>query len=156
SGELNEDFKFLKTLSLDYPPRSLPSLNEIGKVCPISRADLLGLDRNHGVHKVWRCLAPYYAVQIAPELGIEWRAQGVTFSETHLRVYIHPLGLVFALRSLFQTTPEEGGLSGFKLASILNNLERNRGVRLTAGSFKKPRQTKCVVDLFYQLYQRLA
>src|SRR5437870_5104957 len=70
SGELNEDFEFLKTLSIDYPPRSLPSLNEIGKVCPISRADLLGLDRYHGVHKVWRCLAPYYAVQIAPELGI--------------------------------------------------------------------------------------
>jgi hypothetical protein len=153
SASLAEDFRFLKTLPLDYPPQDLPSLKQIGKVCPIARSELLGLDMHRGVEKLFRCIAPHSPVQIVPEMGIQWRVKGLTFSETILRIDIHPFGLALSLGSLFEVEPDSGGLTGFALARILNNLERNRGVHAATRAFRQP---KCVLDIFYQLRRMMA
>lgn len=152
SADLTEEFRFLKTLHLDYPPRSLPSVRQVGKVCPIAHSELLGLDRHFGIEKLYRSIAPHYPVQIAPEMGIVFRVNGLKFSEISLRIYIHSFGLVLSLGALFEVAPDSAALTGFALAGILNNLERNRGVRAASRTFHQP---KCVLDIFYQLRRLL-
>jgi len=106
------------------------------------------LHRHAGLEKLYGCIAPHYPVQIAPEMGIEIRVNGLQFAETKLRVYMHTFGLVLSLQTLFEVAPGSAGLAGFDLARVLNNLERNRGVRAATQAFRQP---KCVLDIFYQL-----
>jgi hypothetical protein len=150
SARLAEDFGFLKTLPLDYPPNRLPAVKPAGQLTPIARSERLGLHGHASTETLYRCIAPHYPVQIAPEMGIEVRVNGLQFSETKLRVYIHTFGLVLSLQTVSEATPGSDGLTGFAMARILNNLERNRGVRATTQAF---RQVKCVLDIFYQLYR---
>ncbi len=147
-AKLADDFGFLKTLPLDYPPASLPAVKTAGQLCPIARSELLGLDHHAGIEKLYHCIAPHYPVQIAPEMGITFNVNGLQFSETRLRVYIHSFGLVLSLQTRFEVAPGSSGLTGFALARILKNLERNRGVRAATVKFRQP---KSVLDIFYRL-----
>jgi hypothetical protein len=81
-------------------------------------------------------------------LGLDLRATGLTFSDISLRAYLHSLGLVLSLGALWEVSPESAPLTGFDLARVLNNLERNRGVRAASRAFHRP---KCLLDIFYQL-----
>lgn len=148
TGKLVKDFEFLRTMHLGYPPADLPSLKQVGKVCPIARSELLGLDRHSRIEKLFRCIAPHYPIQIAPEMGISFQAKGFTFSQSTLRISLHAFGIVLALGTRFEVEPDAGPVDGFVLARVLNNLERNRGVRAASRAFHQP---KSVLDILYQL-----
>jgi hypothetical protein len=148
TSKLAEGFGFLKTLPLDYPPKNLPAVKPVGQLSPIARSERLGLDDRHAALKeLYRCIAPHYPVQIAPEMGIEFHVDGLQFSETKLRVYIHTFGLVLSLQTLFQVAPGSAGLTGSSLAGILNKLERIRGICGAIPTLKP----KCVLNFFDQL-----
>lgn len=148
SGTLTEPFRFLTTLHLGYPPDALPSVKQLGKVCPIARSELLGLDRHNRIEKLFRCIAPHYPVQIAPEMGIAFTANGLTFPRSTLRISLHSFGIVLALGTRFEVEQGARPIDGFALARVLNNLERNRGVRAASRTFHQP---KSVLDILFQL-----
>jgi hypothetical protein len=148
SSGLRPEFRFLRGATRSYPPEQLPSIPQLGPIRPISRAELLGLDRHKGVERVFQTVAPLYPVQIAPQVGIEWRVQGLKFTETALRLFLHSCGIVLTMHGMFQVEDGTTALTGFRLARVLNNLERNRGIRATSHLFQQP---KSVVDIFFQL-----
>lgn len=157
TARLAPEFEFLKSLAFDYPPHRLPAINIVGQFAPIARTERLGLERHAGLEKLYQCIAPHYPVQAAPELGLEIRIGGVKFTKPSLRVFIHTYGFVQWLDFFFQVEApglENGsqGLDGLALARILNNLERNHGVRVAARTERRP---KNALDVFYQ-FQEMA
>ncbi|MGB7761825.1 MAG: hypothetical protein WBL61_18475 [Bryobacteraceae bacterium] len=144
------EFDFLADFPAYSPPAKLPVLSGLGKLTPIPDRELTGIHHHEGTEKIWSCISPCLPVQVVPEIGLECRNRNAKLSRFQLHAYLHPLGLVASLRFRMSLDP---GVDGFRLAKLLNDIERDGPVTSRAKQFKRVRT---VVQLFNQVRDSVA
>ena len=150
TSPVKPEFSFLKDYSSGYPPPQLPVIGGLGNLTALGLHELRGLRGHEGTEKVWSCLDPYLPVQVVPELGLRINRQDTEFSNVGLWVYLHPFGWTAGLR--FRLSARQP-LDGFRLARILNNLERKKMITARAHGFQRARN---VIDVFARLRDAIA
>jgi hypothetical protein len=138
-------FAFLADFASYSPPATLPVLSGLGKLTRVPEREREGIHHHEGTSKIWSCLDPYLPVEVAPELGLESKNKHATLSGLRLHAYLHPFGLIASLRFRMAMDP---GIDGFRLARLLNDIEREGPITSRAKKFK---QAKTVVQLLSQV-----
>jgi hypothetical protein len=148
--KIRPGFEFLADFPAYSPPAKPPVLAGLGKLTQIPLNELQGIRGHEGTEKIWSCIDPYLPIQVTPELGLECKFQGATFSGFRMQLYLHPLGFVASLQFRLSIDP---GIDGFRLARLLNNMERNGRITSRAHKFK---QARTVVQLLGQVRDSVA
>ena len=143
-------FDFLADFAAYSIPPKLPILAGLGKLTALPERELQGIHHHEGTEKIWSCIDPYLPIQVVPELGLECNIQDAKLSAFQIHAYLHPLGLIVNLRFRLSAEP---GIDGFRLARLLNNIERNGLITCRAHNFKKART---VVQLMAQVRDSVA
>lgn len=148
--ELRPEFDFLANFSSYTLPPKLPILAGLGKLTAVPERERQGIDHHEGTEKIWSCIEPYLPLKVAPELGLDCKIQDAKLSAFQIHAYVHPLGLIANLSFRLSAEP---GIDGFRLARLLNNIERNGLITSRAHKFKKART---VVQLLAQVRDSIA
>jgi len=148
--KLRPEFDFLADFSAYTAPPKPPVLAGLGKLTQVPQRELLGIHHHEGTEKIWRCIDPYLPLQVVPELGLACKIQGAKLSDFQVHCYLHPFGLIANLRFRLSAAP---GIDGFRLARMLNNIERNGLLTSRAKNYK---QARTVVQLLAQVRDSIA
>jgi hypothetical protein len=147
---LRPEFDFLANFSSYILPPKLPILAGLGKLTAVPERERQGIHHHEGTEKIWSCIEPYLPLKVVPELGLDCKIQDAKLSAFQIHAYLHPLGLIVNLCFRLSAEP---GIDGFRLARLLNNIERNGLITSRAQKFKKART---VVQLLAQVRDSIA